>query len=96
MDLDPNELEFEPDGNHLIEGQEGSQIRKDIRIQLKPKLTSDKNKRSRLKKTIRIKRNQNHLDSTMSQLLLYTLQGRYVSGQDAENYLKLKSEFDPK
>lgn len=66
MDLDPNELEFEPDGNHLIEGQEGSQIRKDIRIQLKPKLTSDKNKRSRLKKTIRIKRNQNHLDSTMS------------------------------
>ena len=68
MDLDPNELEFEPDGNHLIDGQEGSQIRKDIRIQLKPKpkLTSDKNKRSRLKKTIRFKRNQNHSESIMS------------------------------
>ncbi|KAI6660054.1 hypothetical protein LOD99_14395 [Oopsacas minuta] len=65
MELDPGELELEPDGNHLVDGQERSQIRKDIRIQLKPKLASDKNKRSsRLKKTIRIKRN-NHLDNTL-------------------------------
>ena len=58
--MDPGELEHDLDGKYKVDGQERSQVRKNIRIQLKPKLPTDKNKKSsRLKKTIRIKRNQN-------------------------------------
>ena len=65
--MDPGELEHNLDGEYKIDGQDGSQVRKNIRIQLKPKPSTDKNKKSsRLKKTIRIKRNQN-TDANLSE-----------------------------
>ena len=66
--MDPNELELEPDENLLIDNHEGTQdVRKDIKFQYKPKVQNDKNKKSRPKKTIRLKRNTHNSESITSE-----------------------------